>query len=330
MAGFEVATEARDKPHDLHDFTRELTDDMAADYRRIQARATKNPSLAGTQGEENWKALFEQWLPRKYQIKLKGEIIGPQGTTSRELDVIVLSDVYPKRLLDQKQYLAGGVVAVFECKTTLKAIHINEAVEHCVEIKHLFPNRYGTPYRELHAPIVFGLLAHSHVWKGKKSSPEKNIESELWKADTAKVQHPRLGLDVLCVADLGTWVSNKIVFLPPRMGAPESQSEFDSMLKAHAVNGSARTGYTGHTRTPRQHQHFRPIGALIGSLCQKLAWEDRSIRNLASYYRRVNIQGSGGGHLRRWPTSIYSDEIRARIEAGQASHDEWNEWNFYF
>ena len=60
----------------------------------------------------------------------------------------------PERLRNKKLYLAAGVAAAFECKTTLKAEHIAKAMETCVKIKSLYPVREGTPYKELHAPIV--------------------------------------------------------------------------------------------------------------------------------------------------------------------------------
>ena len=86
--------------------------------------------------------------------------------------MVVLKDIYPKKLLDKKLYLASGVAAAFECKITLKPGHIEEAVETGAGIKLLFPPRAGTPYRELHTPILFGLLAHSHSWKSPRFTTE--------------------------------------------------------------------------------------------------------------------------------------------------------------
>jgi len=42
-----------------------------------------------------------------------------------------------KWLLIKKLHLAAGIAAAFECKTTLKALHISEAVKNCVKIKSL-------------------------------------------------------------------------------------------------------------------------------------------------------------------------------------------------
>jgi hypothetical protein len=66
---------------------------------------------------------------------------------------------YPSILLDKKLYLAGGVAAAFECKTTLKAEHVNKAVETSASLRKNLPKREGSPYRELNSTIIYGLLA---------------------------------------------------------------------------------------------------------------------------------------------------------------------------
>ena len=137
---------SNEKSHDLHDFMKQLRDEMAAEYDRIQKRAPEDPGTAGDQGEENWAELLRGWLPRTYQVVTKGRIISADGRTSPQVDVLILKDVYPEKRLKKKLYLAAGVAAAFECKITLKASHIEEAVKRCVEIKNLYPVREGTPY----------------------------------------------------------------------------------------------------------------------------------------------------------------------------------------
>ena len=85
-----------------------------------------------------------------------------------------------KILLDKKLYLSGGVAAAFECKTTLKSTHITKAVRTASSIRKNLPERTGSPYKELNSTIIYGLLAHSHSWKGDKSKPLENIENAFW------------------------------------------------------------------------------------------------------------------------------------------------------
>ncbi len=41
------------KTHDLYDFMNQISNEMVAEYNRIQMRATEDPGTAGDQGEEN-------------------------------------------------------------------------------------------------------------------------------------------------------------------------------------------------------------------------------------------------------------------------------------
>ena len=309
----------QDKTHDLHDFMRQLTDKMSANYNLIQKRATEDPGTAGDQGEENWAELLRGWLPCTYEVVTKGRIISQDGETSPQVDVLVLKSIYPKQLIDegQKMYLAAGVAAAFECKTTLKAEHIEKAVKTCAVIKNLYPVRTGTPYRELHAPIVYGLLAHSHSWKGPNSTPEKNIEQKLRVSDYSHVSHPRLGLDLLCVADLATWSLSKSTFSLPQIHGPDV---------------GVITTYFGHTHYYNsKSKHFNPIGTLISRLSLRLAWEDPSLRDLADYYLRTSIDGGARGYNRCWPSSVYKKEDRPRTRIGDTSSSPfWDEWSNTF
>ena len=106
------------------------------------------------------------------------------------------------------------------------------------------------------------MLAHSHVWKSEGSTPVQNIEERLRDADASIVSHPRLQLDLLCVADLEAWTSFMITFLGP------SQSlDWSKMEPQFGRNGSAVSIYAGHTRTQQQHAtQFTPIGVFISYL----------------------------------------------------------------
>ena len=304
---------SEEKTHNLHDFMQQLTDKMAANYKQIQKRASEDPGTAGDQGEENWAELLRGWLPRTYEVVTKGIIISKDGHVSPQVDVLVLKSIYPKQLIDegQKIYLAAGVAAAFECKTTLKALHIEQAVKTCVKIKNLYSERKGTPYKKLHAPIVFGLLAHSHSWKGPNSTPEDNIEQKLRESDYSHVLHPRLGLDLLCVADLATWVLSKFIFNYPERDEPDVK---------------VKTAYSGHTHHYNsKSKHFNPIGTLISRLTLRLGWEDPSLRDLADYYLRTGIDGGAKGYLRDWHTSVYKTGVRPHSHL--PNHPFWDEWS---
>lgn len=322
----EVNQSSQEENHALYDFMRQLSDKMAANYNFIQKRASEDPGTAGDQGEENWAELLRGWLPRTYEVVTKGRIIGQDGKVSPQVDVLVLKSIYPKQLIDENQkiHLAAGVAAAFECKTTLKAEHIEKVVKTCVEIKKLYPDREGTPYKELHSPIVYGLLAHSHSWKHVGSTPDMNVLEKLHYVNQSHVLHPRQYLDLLCVADLGTWPLGKCTF--------NSSNVFRQIgLESPFETGAAFSYYNRYTTSLNQTEGFTPIGVFISSLSEKLAWENPELRDLVNYYKGVKIGGSGYGHGIPWSSSIYSEKVRQRLEAGYKGLDNnWDEWHLFF
>jgi hypothetical protein len=226
--------------HDIHDFLVSAQRDIQEEYERILKRATEDPGTAGDQGEENWATLLRNWLPSYFHIVTKGRILCENGYASPQIDVLVLHPSYPKVLLDKKLYLAGGVAAAFECKTTLKSAHAKEAVETAANIRKNLPKREGSPYKELNSNIIYGLLAHSHSWKADNSKPLENIENALWEADQEYVEHPIQQLDFITVSDLATWQAMKTVFLSPTW--PHYN---DALKEIYGENGSGTSSYVG-------------------------------------------------------------------------------------
>jgi hypothetical protein len=316
------------KTHDLDDFMDTATKEMEQEYLRIQKRVKDDPGTAGDQGEENWAELLRGWLPSTYPIVTKGRILSREGIAGPQIDVLVLQPSYPRKLLGKKLYLAGGVVAAFECKITLKASHIKEAVADAVMIRKHLSRRVGSPYQELHSPLIFGLLAHSYAWKRQKSTPIENISDHLQKADEDCVTHPREMLDVLCVSDLATWISQRISWIGPKM-----VSEWSQVAGLYGPDGAASTSYVCFsTQLQSQKATFTPIGAMLSYLLRRLAWEEQGIRRFAQYFYSVQMAGVGGkGRLRLWNDSIYSNEIRRKvISANEFTRESWDEWCLNF
>jgi hypothetical protein len=307
--------------HDLFDFIKSASSEMASEYARISKRATEDPGTAGDQGEENWATLLRDWLPSTYQVVTKGRILGYQGVASPQVDVIVLSPSYPRKLLDKKLYLAGGVVAAFECKLTLRSGHLQKAFQNSAQIRRLLEPRFGSPYMELTSPIIYGLLAHSHNWHSKK--PENHatfhVVTELQSWRLTDVNHPCEMLDMLCISDLGTYTIYKQPFRP-------------DIEKTTGALGPVGVGYMQWV--PPQYNmgkigpfEFEPIGTMICALLHKLGWEDKAIRGLSMYFDLSGIKGMGGGTSRGWPLSVYSDEVRLRlVNQDFDSSGNWNEW----
>lgn len=309
--------------HDLHTFMAQITTEMGYEYDRIYARAAEDPGTAGDEGEENWARLLKEWLPPSYHVETKGRLIGHDGRVSPQIDVVVLKPAYPRKLLEKKIWLAGGVSAAFECKTTLTAAHVTASVTRCAAFKKLYAARQGTPRLELRSPLIYGLLAHSHSWKGERSDPIGNIQRAL-DAGAFSVTHPRYEMDVLCVADLATWSSTYVSRYEAAWN-PDAEAELTSVFGATC--GPMTAMNCSSPSSEWQHPSFRPVGSLLDDLTRRVAWTDTSVRDIADYFRMANLGGSGSGTMRPWPLSTYSPAVAREIAAGKMTNGvPWDEW----
>ena len=305
------------KNNDLFDLMEAATDEISREYKRIRKRVKEDPGTAGDQGEENWKKVLEDWLPASYHVVTKGRILFPSGKSSDQVDVLILSPSYPKRLLNIKHYIAGGVIAAFECKTTLKKIHIKEALETCADIKNKTPFGEGTPFKELNSSVLFGLLAHSCSWSPKTATDQ--IDEHLLVYDKQFVNHPSETLDLLCVADLACWSSMK--------------STWQASLEPNDDSRSVSTAYICCCKEA-SGSNFTAVGTMITDLLCKIAWREHSLRPIADHFMSSHISGSGQGQSRQWENSIYSEEVLHRLVKEGLSDEEdenlWNEWSSVF
>ncbi|WP_202406164.1 hypothetical protein [Hufsiella ginkgonis] len=148
--------------------------------------------------------------------------------------------------------------------------------------------------------------------------------NKLDQADHKHVTHPIQMPDLVCVADLAFWSSTKTVFL-----GPKQIPNWEGMDQMYGPNGSAGSGYMQYSNEEqdRQSPSFTPIGAMICSIFNKLAWDFPSIRQLATYFILANISGGAKGNLRRWDSDIYSTEIRTRVTSKPLlKMERWDEW----
>ena len=325
---------------DISHFMQQATSEMDAHYKRIQTSVREDPGTAGDDGEGNWKQLLSAWLPAEYPVETKGRIVFPDGFSSRQVDVVILNPCYPEKLREGKRYLAGGVLAAFECKLTLTAKHIAEARAKCSEIKqHCLMS--GSPYRELHSRISYGLLAHSHSWTSKGSTPAANVFQGLDTA-LADIQHPREMLDWVCVADLGTWISEKSIWLHERKpqtryhildgkgGREVAEAEFfggkpkppDPPGMENMFSPKVSASYFGLSGVS-------PIGCFIVSLLYKRAWGNPQLRNIVLDMLQSGLIQVGRGKPRCWPLELLPTAIIERMRQA-STNQHWNEWSTNF
>jgi hypothetical protein len=323
--------------NDLFNYMREATRQMQSEYERIQKRASDDPGTAGDTGEENWAQLLRRWLPKHYTIVTKGRIMNAQGECSPQVDILVLSSSYPQALIEKKEYLAGGVLAAFECKLTLKANHIQEAVKTAAKIHRLCANnnREGTPYKELFSPIYYGLLAHSHNWKANNSSPIKNIEKHLHESEENEVRHPNELMNIVCVSNLATWGMMKVIFAGKNhLSQVESSYKNDTTtwLEIQNSGGVIQTAHMCSPFNQTKDKPVYPISVLITSLFEYFSREDISLRPFTAYFYAVGMSGVAEGLGRSWTLSIFSEELRNKLKQGNylQTGRKWSEWDMVF
>lgn len=312
------------KEHDLAAFMRSLQDQMSNEYARIQSRVGEDPGTAGDQGEENWATLLRNWLPATYPVVTKGRILGASGEASPQVDVLVLRPDYPLHLRDKKTYLAGGVVAAFECKLTLRPAHLPKIVESCKSIKSMSETRTGTPYRELQREIAFGVLAHSHTWSAGEDTVYFRLLESLENAIFDRVEHPWQIPDVVCVADLVTCVATKSLAVFPHVN-----DDHRELFEADDRVGGPVTCYMmSRNLDATQRSRGEVMGALVEHLTRLMAKENAALRTYATYFQRSLFVG-GLGRPVGWSSDAFSPPVLERIQREGYSDDLWSDWAEY-
>lgn len=295
--------------NDLIDFLKEETNALAREYERIGKRVKEDPGTAGDEGEQNWASILRKWLPQSLHIVTKGRILAANGDASPQVDVLVLSDAYPPHLVDKKLYIAGGVLAAFECKRNVRRADLKKFFKNSIAIKSLLPVREGSPASELQVPLLYGLLSHSHELNVQSQSNFGHAEQILQAQVDEFVTLPRQFPDTVCIADLGFWSATK-------------------MIMFNSYNIETRASLVGFNPDDvTQSTDFTPVGAFVASLTAKLADQVISLRPLSEYYQKVDVQGNGKGISKNFGTEGLSSSVINGVNQGKLKNGVlWDPW----
>lgn len=237
------------------------------------------------------------------------------------MDVIVLSPEYPKQLVECKRYLSNGVVAAFECKTTLRKDNIREVFENSKKLQEIIRHDEGTPRKELQSKILYGLLAHSHEWKKNASKPKENITNTVNDCLESIITHPRQMPDLICVADVGVWRSFKMVIPPqPQLCSKDAEKNKEAGLDRLTV----RSGYVESTS---DSEVYTPVGAMIFDTLEELAWKYPGMRTICDYMRTLGVERTGEGRMKFWnPEEVLTKDVLGKIQFLNTGRF-WDEWS---
>lgn len=302
-----------------------VKDSLAGDYARIRERSREDPGTAGDQAEEDWAEILRNWLPATYRVVTKGRILFADGSSSPQVDILVLTPSYPRGLGSEKYVFSAGVVAAFECKLTLRKNDLKTAFETAAKIKRKAERTLGTPYDELNSPPIVGLLAHSQeLAKGRKRKSSWKLYEAVEKFQTEYSDHPRELLDVICVADSATVPLGKHVLV----GKDLSKEELDELKEIEAPAAVAGMYVIQEEDIGSNNLDLSGsiLAGLIYDVSRRLAYSDESIRPWVDHLASLGFYG-GIGRPFYCDESVLSESVRARLNKGPADSDNWSKWN---
>jgi len=278
--------------------------------------------MAGDQAEEDWAEILSNWLPATYPVITKGRILFPDGSSSPQVDLLVLKASYPRGLRNEKYIFAGGVIAAFECKLTLRRKDVDRAFEVATKIKQKALVRVGTPYDELNGTPIFGLLAHSCSFRGKQASWK--LHKLVEKYQTKYARHPRELLDIIRVADTATLPISKHVLVGKDLKADEI-----AQLKDMEASSLISTMYVIHDEDKRSSD-IDDTGAILAGLIHELTFrmgfEDPSVRDWADHLSHLGFYG-GIGRPIYWTVDELSVDVREVLNKIGRGTDRWSKWS---
>lgn len=135
-------------------------------------KAFNHPGAKGDASERTWLKLFQQYLPKRYQIE-KAHIVDSKGQFSDQIDIVIFDRQYSPFMFyfnDQKIIPAESVYAVFEAKQTINAENVAYAQKKVASVRRLYRTSLPIPYaggvykaKEL-SPILGGVLTLGSDW----------------------------------------------------------------------------------------------------------------------------------------------------------------------
>lgn len=294
----------------------QIAKDMASDYDAIRTEIGDQGASAiqesGHRAESRWKEFLEDWLPPQYEIGTRKYLVSDStGEKSSEQDLVIFHPSYPRKLRAQTLVSVSGVVAAFSVKLTLDAAGLKQAIVSAQQVRRLLAHPPRNVRGELVSTVMYGVLAHSHVWKGAGATPIANIERQLVDQGAA---NPREGLDVVCVADLACW--QRMLFV----------------LTEYLIDGLKQQGIEDIPHV--QDVMFREadsvgkpqaLGGLLSAVLGRLAVFDMTVTPIANGLRQATVPSQEAGARHRWPLAeVLSIDTLESIRNGRTGSPEWN------
>jgi hypothetical protein len=179
----------------------------------------------------------------------------------------------------------------------------------------------------------YGLLGHSHSWKAPASTPRDNVDSAITPIFD-KLSHPSELLNVVCVADLGTWTAGYFVECPKFYDEATRELRLGRGVRADGQVSAAMMRFRPEMYGESDHfENPNPIAVFIDSLLEELAWDDPNLRPIADYFRLAGLGGSAASLGQTYGLEeVFSATVLQRLAVtpptmGPGSF--WDPWAFH-
>jgi hypothetical protein len=135
------------------------------------------------------------------------------------------------------------------------------------------------------------------------------------------VDHPLQMIDLVCIANLGTWTFSRMAYVPP---SATVHSPIATELQKRA--GAAMTAVMG----PDGLSMRSPIAVLIATLYERFSYGDPALAGVADGFRLTDTQGSASGLQRMWNLQdLYDDDVIRQLPVRGLSRSDVN-WQTRF
>ena len=84
--------------HRIHEWLREVAQEVQEDWERLRQAAREDPQRAGHGGEATWADLLRKWLPSSYEVSTRKYILPEidEAPEPHETDIVIFSPGYPE------------------------------------------------------------------------------------------------------------------------------------------------------------------------------------------------------------------------------------------
>lgn len=260
--------------------------EIAEDFSSARLAHGEDIQRAGHEGESTWADLFAKWLPPGYGVGVRKYIIGPdQSAKPFETDIVIFEPAYPQHLRYRTKIHAAGVAAAFSVKLTARADHCREVGLWASGLAALGVPDESTLEGQLLSTFPTGFLAHSHALGADPVEKLKVGFDQI----SANAAHPRELVDLVCVADVGTLVCNRIAYINYEQTGPQTLTHYVSM---------------------DDKESYGAVAHLLVSLFSLLGRTNPSLKKLALGLSAETLTGHGVGHQTVWdPRAVFSDRF---------------------